>query len=69
MTGTREVSGHLGDGVVGISAQYDDVYPAFDIAGDIGDGLALAQRRVGLVDEDGVAAHGVDAGFEGEASA
>ncbi len=39
------------------------------IARHVGDGFALAERRVGLVDEDGVAAHGVDAGLKGEARA
>ena len=63
------VGGHLGDGVVRVSAQHDDIDPAFDVARHIGDGLALAERRVGLIDEDGVAAHGIDSGLEGQACA
>ena len=58
------VGGHLGDGVVCVGAQHDDVDPAFEIPRDVGDGLALAERGVGLVDKDGVAAHGVDAGLK-----
>ena len=67
--GDARVGGHLGDGVVGVGAQHDDIDPALDVAGDVGDGLALAQGRVGLIDEDGVAAHGVDAGLKAEARA
>ena len=63
------VGGHLGDGVVRVGAQHDDVDPALDIARHVGDGLALAERRVGLVDKDRVAAHGVDAGLEAQARA
>ena len=67
--GDARVGGHLRDGVVRVGAQDDDVDPALDVAGDVGDGLALAEGRVGLIDEDGVAAHGVDAGLKAEAGA
>ena len=63
------VGGHLGDGVVRVGAQHDHVDPALHVARHVGDGFALAERRVGLVDEDRVAAHGVDAGLEGQARA
>jgi hypothetical protein len=63
------VGGHLGDGVVRVGAQHDHIHPALHVARHVGDGFALAQRRVGLIDEDGVAAHGVDAGLEAEARA
>ena len=63
------VRGHLGDGVVREGAEDDDVHPALEVAGDVGDGLALAEGSVGLVDEDGVAADGVHRGLEGEARA
>ena len=63
------VGGHLGDGVVRVGAQHDHVHPALQVPRHVGDGFALAQRRVGLVDEDRVAAHGVDAGLESQARA
>ncbi len=37
--------------------------------GHVGEGLALAEGGLGLVDEDGVAAEGVDGGLKGEAGA
>ncbi len=61
--------GHLGDGVVGVGAEDDEAHPALDVVGHIGEALALAEGGLGLVDEDGVAAEGVDGGFEGEAGA
>ena len=61
--------GHLGDGVVGVGAEDDDGHPALEVVGHVGEGLALAEGRLGLVDEDGVAAEGVDGGLEGEAGA
>ena len=61
--------GHLGDGVVGVGAEDDEVHPALEVVGHVGKGLALAERRLSLVDEDGVAAEGVDGGLEGEAGA
>ena len=69
MTGTSAVRGHLGDGVVRVGAEDDDVHPALEVAGHVGEGFALAEGRLGLVDEDGVAAEGVDRGLEGEARA
>jgi hypothetical protein len=51
---------------VGVGAQNNDIDPALKIAGYVGDGFALAQRRVGLVHKDRIAAHGVDAGLEGQ---
>ena len=59
--------GHLGDGFVRVGAEHDDVHPALEVAGHVGERLALAEGRLRLVDEDGVAAEGVDGGFEGEA--
>src|SRR5882757_6244962 len=35
--------------------------------GHVGEGFTFAERGLGLVDEDGVAAEGVDAGLEAEA--
>ncbi len=67
--GDLGAGGHLGDGVVGVGAEDDDVHPALEVVGHVGEGLALAERRLGLVDEDGVAAEGVDGGFEGQARA
>ena len=63
------VGGHLGDGVVRVGAQHDHIDPALDVARHVGNGFALAQGRTGLIDEDRVAAHGVDAGLEAEARA
>jgi len=63
------VGGHFGDRVVRVGAQHDDIDPALHVARDIRDGLALAEGRVGLIDKDCIAAHGVDAGLEGEARA
>ena len=61
--------GHLEDGVVRIGAEDDGGHPALDVVGHVGQRFALAEGRLGLVDEDGVAAEGVDAGLEGEAGA
>ncbi len=69
MTGDAGAGGHLGDGVVRVGAEDDEVHPALEIMGHVGEGLALAEGRLGLVDEDGVAAEGVDGGLEGEAGA
>ena len=60
---------HLGDGVVRVGAEDDDVHPALEVAGHVGEGFAFAERGLGLVDEDGVAAEGVDCCLKGEASA
>ena len=60
------IRGHFGDGVVGVGAQHDYIDPALHVARHVGNGLAFAQRRTGLVDEDRVAAHGVDARFKAE---
>ena len=67
--GDARAGGHLGDGVVRVGAEDDDVHPALEVVGHVGEGLALAEGRLGLVDEDGVAAEGVDGGLEGEAGA
>ena len=69
MTGMLRAGCHLGDRVVRVGAQDDDAHPALDVVRHVGDGFALAERRLGLVDEDGVAAEGIDGGFEGEARA
>ena len=69
MTGTREAGGELGDGVMGVGAEDDEVHPALDVVGHVGEGFTLAERGLGLVDEDGVAAEGVDGGLKGEAGA
>ena len=52
-----------------VGAEDDDVHPAFDVVGHVGERFAFAKGRLGLVDEDGVATEGVDAGFEGKAGA
>ncbi len=67
--GDAGAGGHLGDGVVGVGAEDDDGHPALDVVGHVGEGFAFAEGRLGLVDEDGVAAEGVDGGLEGEAGA
>ena len=67
--GNTGVGGHFGDGFVRIGAKDDDGHPALEIARDIGDGFALAERGFCLVDEDSVAAEGVHGGLEGEAGA
>ena len=67
--GDARAGGHLGDGLVRVGAQHHDAHPALDVVRHVGEGLALAERRLGLVDEDGVAAEGVDGGLEGEAGA
>ncbi len=69
MTGTLALCGHLGDGFVRVGAEDDDVHPALEVAGYVGDGFALAEGFLGLVDEDGVAAEGVHRGLKGEACA
>ena len=61
--------GHFEDGLVGVGAEDDDLHPALEVAGDVGDGFTLAERGFCLVDEEGVAADGVHAGLEGEAGA
>jgi hypothetical protein len=63
------VGRHLGDGVVRVGAQHDYIHPALYVTRHVGDRLALAERRVGLIHEDRVAAHGVDAGLKGQARA
>jgi hypothetical protein len=60
---------HLGDGVVGVGAQYDAVRPAFDIAGNIAKRFAFSQRRLCLIDEDRVTAQRVDARLKAETCA
>ena len=67
--GDAGACGHLEDGLVRVGAEDDEVHPALDVVGHVGEGFALAERGLGLVDEDGVAAEGVDAGFKGEAGA
>ena len=69
MTGTAAYCGHLGDGFVRVGTQHDAVRPALHIARDIAERLPLAERRLGLVDEDRVAAQRVDGSLEGEPSA
>lgn len=54
---------------MGVGAEDHDAHPALEVAGHVGEGLALAEGGLGLVDEDGVAAEGVDGGLEGEAGA
>jgi len=54
---------------VRVGAQHDDLHPALDIARDVGEGFALAEGRLGLVDEESRAAEGVHRGLEGEAGA
>ena len=58
------IFGHLSDGVVRIGAQHDQADPALEVARHVGEGFALAERRLGLIDEDRVAAEGVDSGLE-----
>ena len=67
--GDLRAGGDLGDGFVGVGAEDHDGHPALDVVGHVGEGFALAEGRLGLVDEDGVAAEGVDGGLEGEAGA
>ncbi len=67
--GNLRAGGHLGDGLVRVGAEDHDGHPTLDVVGHVGEGLALAEGRLGLVDEDGVAAEGVDGGLEGEARA
>ena len=40
-----------------------------DIARNVGYGFAFTKRRAGVIDEDGAASHGVDAGLEAETRA
>ncbi len=61
--------GHLGDGVVRVGAEDDDGHPALEVVSHVGERFALAEGRLGLVDEDGVAAEGIDCGLEGETRA
>ncbi len=63
------VGGHLRDRIVRIGAQHDHIHPALQVARHVGDGFALTQRRIGLINEDGVTTHGVDAGFKAQARA
>ena len=67
--GDAGVLRHFGDGLVRIGAQHDDADPALDVARDVGQGFALAQGRLGLVDEERGAAEGVHRRLEGEARA
>ena len=55
---------HLGNGVVRIGAQHHHIHPALHVARHIGNRLALAERRTGLIHEDRIAAHRVDARFK-----
>ena len=47
-----------------ISSQHDHAHPALDIVRHVRKRLALAKRRLRLVDEDSVAAKRIDGGFE-----
>ncbi len=67
--GDARVLRHFCDGLVGVSAQHDDLDPALDVARDVGQGFALAEGRLGLVDEERGAAEGVHRRLEGEARA
>ena len=66
--GDLRAGGHLGDGVVRVGAEDHDGHPAFDVVRHVGERFALTQRRLRLVDEDGVTAKCVDGSLEGEAS-
>jgi hypothetical protein len=59
----------FGDGLVRVGAEDHDGHPALDVVGHVGEGFAFAEGRLRLIDKDGVAAEGVDGGFEGEARA
>src|ERR1019366_10340467 len=61
------VRSHLGDRVMCVSAQDDEIDPAFDITSHVRNGLTFTQRRVRLVYEDRVAAHRAEAGLKTEA--
>ena len=49
-----------------VGAQHDGVHPALQVVRHVRERLALAERRLRLVDEDGIAAERVDGGLKGE---
>ena len=64
--GDLRAGGHLGDGVVRVGAEDHDGHPALDVVRHVRERFALAERRLGLVDKDGVAAECIDGCLEGE---
>src|SRR6266704_962037 len=60
------IGSHLSDGVMRIGAQDDHIDPPLHVSGYVGNRFAFTKRRVGLIDKDCVAAHGVDASLECE---
>src|SRR5580700_4524908 len=65
------VGGHFFKDLLFVDARNDTVDPAIEIAGDIGDGFAGAERGGGLrvVEENYRTAHALDADVEGDARA
>src|SRR5258706_16276670 len=52
-----------------VNTSDDALDPAFEIAGDVGDGFAFTEAGLGVIKENDVAAHALDANLEGYAGA
>src|SRR5258708_4008196 len=69
--GNVGVGGHFFKNALVIDAGDDALHPAIEIASDIGDGFACAERGggLGVIEENDRAAHALDADVESDASA
>ncbi len=61
--------GHFVEDALLVNARDDAMDPALEIAGDIGDGFAFTEAGLRVIEKNDVAAHALDADFEGDASA
>ena len=69
--GNAGIGGHFVENFLRVDTSHDAVDPAVEIAGDVSDGFAGAERSGGLrmVEEDHAAAHALDADVEGDTGA
>ena len=69
--GNVGVGGHFFEDALVIDASDDALHPTIEIAGDVGDGFARAERSgsLGVVEENDGAPHALDADFKGDAGA
>ena len=67
--GNGDVGSHFFEDALFVDARDDALHPLLEIASDVGNGLALAEARLGVVEEDHEATHALNADLKGDTSA
>src|SRR5208337_142779 len=64
-----DVGGHFFKDALFVDARHDALNPLLEISSDVGNGLAFAEARLGVVEKDHEAAHALNTDLKGDASA